>query len=361
MEISGWMLCGAKALLAHVRISNMILNLHRGVMFEAFIWALSCEMVCMTSTWYIYIYIYFLDTGRLCIGDPDAALENMFMDMCAWAKSQGYKMPRGSVFSMSSLGRATSKSVYPELSSTFKAASVKTVCLYMAKKALDLHVPDDNHSKIRSTCAWAYANWLHTLDVSDRIFLPEQRDRAAMSARLFLLSYQALAEESISLNSCLYKVRPKHHDFDHNVMLFETGSLLNPRFLTCMSEEDLMGKLKLIGMKCSRQTASARILEWWLVTVDRRWKGLTKDWSLVARLIVVTNVFPMQPPHPPQGMCRRLEVPYQPLVGIQNCNANEHRHGRGGGVVGGNGEKIRRLADSPASAGLLDVAASLEP
>ena len=62
---------------------------------------------------------------------------------------------------------------------------MKTVCLYMAKKALDFHVPDDNHSKIRSTCAWEYANWLHTLDVSDRIFLPEQRDRAAKSARLF--------------------------------------------------------------------------------------------------------------------------------------------------------------------------------
>jgi hypothetical protein len=181
------------------------------------------------------------------------------------------------------LGRGTSKTTYPELSSTFKAASVKTVCLYLAKKVLDLHVPGDNHSKIRSTCAWAYADWLHTLDLSDRIFLPTQRDRASRSGRLFLVTYQTLAEESIAERTWLYKVRPKHHDYDHVVMLLEAGSLLNPRFLTCFAEEDLMGKLKRIGLKCSRQTAPVRMLEWWLLTVDRRWKGLTKDWALAAR------------------------------------------------------------------------------
>jgi hypothetical protein len=229
------------------------------------------------------LLIDLLDTGRLGPGTHDALLEELFMDMCDWSKQQGYSMPRGTVFSLSTLGRGTSRKVYPELSSTFKAASVKTVCIYMARKVLDVHVPGDNHSKVRSTCAWAYSDYLHTLDVGDRLLSPVQRDRAASSGRLFLLSYQTLAEEAIARRTFLYKVRPKHHDYDHVIMLLEGGSVLNPRFLSCFAEEDLMGKLKLIGLKCSRQTASLRILESWLLTVDRRWRGLSQDWSLHAR------------------------------------------------------------------------------
>ncbi len=87
-------------------------------------------------------------TGDLGVGDYDSLLESLYMDMCQWAKDSRVPQPRGSVFSMASLGRKTTSS-YPELNTTFKAASVKSLCFFIAKKVLEVHKPHDEYSKLR--------------------------------------------------------------------------------------------------------------------------------------------------------------------------------------------------------------------
>ena len=136
----------------------------------------------------------------------------------------------------------------------------------------------------RSTCAWSYADWLHTLDVAGPIFSEDERDRAARSARTFLLVYQRLAQESVARGTFIYKIRPKLHDWEHTIMLLEAGSLFNPRFMSCFSEEDLMGRIKKLGLKCPRQSAPWRILEKWLLQAFRRWSGRMRDWVADGRL-----------------------------------------------------------------------------
>jgi hypothetical protein len=113
--------------------------------------------------------------------------------------------------------------------------------------------------------------------------LERQRARAAHSGRLFLLTYKALAQRSVVAGTFLFKIRPKHHDYDHVVWMLERGSLLNPRCLTCFAEEDLMGRMKKLGLKCPKQAAPLRILEKWLLQAHRRWSGLTQDWVSVGR------------------------------------------------------------------------------
>lgn len=66
----------------------------------------------------------------------------------------------------------------------------------------------------------------------------------------------------------LYKLRPKHHYLWH--IIDDLGSGINPRWMSCFAEEDLLGKLKKIGLKVHKNTSMRRMLERYLLYLTRR-------------------------------------------------------------------------------------------
>jgi hypothetical protein len=109
----------------------------------------------------------FLKLDVLGAGPPDYVLRCLHVDMQHWCTENGIAKPVGKLFSKETLGRGKTKNAYPELNSSFKAASVKTVAIYLAHRC-SLLTPVDTHFKIVCTNAWAYADYLHTLDTEGR-------------------------------------------------------------------------------------------------------------------------------------------------------------------------------------------------
>ncbi len=66
----------------------------------------------------------------------------------------------------------------------------------------------------------------------------------------------------------LYKLRPKHHYLWHIIDDLRSG--INARWMSCFAEEDLLGKLKKIGLKVHKNTCMHRMLERYLLYLKRR-------------------------------------------------------------------------------------------
>jgi hypothetical protein len=102
------------------------------------------------------------------------------------------------------------------------------------------------------------------------VFCSEGVD-ALNSGKLHLLTYQDLAENSVVEGTLLYKIRPKHHAFDHVLETMKTSSL-NPGKLTTMGDEDFLGKLKRIGQKCHGASIMLRSLQRYLLQLALRFE-----------------------------------------------------------------------------------------
>ena len=63
-------------------------------------------------------------------------------------------------------------------------------------------------------------------------------ERAALGVRRFREAYYWLARRAVDQDLHMFKIRPKFHMMEHQVMLMEhTG--LNPRFWSCWMDEDI--------------------------------------------------------------------------------------------------------------------------
>ncbi len=100
----------------------------------------------------------FLKLGVLGGGQQDYVLRCLHVDMQQWCTNNGIAKPVGKIFSKETFGRGKKKAAYVELNSSYKAASVKTVAIYLAHRC-SLLTPVDTHFKIVCTNAWAYADY----------------------------------------------------------------------------------------------------------------------------------------------------------------------------------------------------------
>jgi len=74
------------------------------------------------------------------------------------------------------------------------------------------------------------------------LFSEAERSNAHFNGRRALLQFQYLAQESLRRQTCLFKLQPKGHAFDHTVRGLQI-SRYNPLFFECWTEEDFMGKM----------------------------------------------------------------------------------------------------------------------
>lgn len=85
----------------------------------------------------------------------------------------------------------------------------------------------------------------------------------------FLFSYSWLASRSVRNNTLLYKMVPKAHMADH--LAWDFAPQRNPRRAQCYADEDLVGRIKRLSVKCSGRTVATSSLAHYTASVCKRW------------------------------------------------------------------------------------------
>ena len=197
--------------------------------------------------------------------DARTTLRAMKADLVRWCKAEKRRCPPTS-FTMATLGRSSQTS-FPELSSKFKAAHVKTMIPWMADLTARLTDMSSVRSQTRATLFWSLAKFISITDCADRFLSDQEYADVQRTGNSFLTAYVRLAQMAHASGQCLWAVKPKLHYMCHH---FEDARI-NPRYLHCFGDEDFVGKMARIGRACSRQTMSLRILQRYFMFVAMRW------------------------------------------------------------------------------------------
>ena len=128
----------------------------------------------------------------------------------------------------------------PEMSSWWKAWEIRVLIPFAAYHALE-HGSADGHGKLRATCLWGLAEWLHVVGTSARLLDDEQRGRSKIAASAYLLAYQKLSAEARAAGSRSWHPIPKHHYFARMARrTWSTG--WNPVYESTFNLEDHGGR-----------------------------------------------------------------------------------------------------------------------
>ena len=93
----------------------------------------------------------------------------------------------------------------------------------------------------------------------------------ARKVEVHLVAWQHLAHRCTELGLLLYKLRPKHHYFDH-LGRDIARTLLNPRKVhQCNNDESFLGYLKRIGVRCHQANMMHRLFQRYLLFLSIRW------------------------------------------------------------------------------------------
>lgn len=119
----------------------------------------------------------------------------------------------------------------------------------------DRSAADICHAQLRATMVWCLSAALSIWYRGPRPMLSQQQaEYSAWLGRAHLRCYAKLAVEALNSNRLLYKLRPKHHYFEH--LLDETFRLhRNPIHQANFVDEDLMKMLKNVSISCHPRTA----------------------------------------------------------------------------------------------------------
>jgi hypothetical protein len=200
-------------------------------------------------------------------GTEAAALRAWWLGFTQWCKQNRICAPPGTL-TLSGIGWGQGKTEYPELLTRFKASAVKVMIAYIAVYT-DRVCTGSMHSRVRTTCCWALAEFCFVLDGASLILKPCEVRRARRAGSLFLCSYQYMSAEALRNQIRLWKIKPKMHYFCH--VLDSLGDLPNPRHVECFTDESYLGKVKALGQKCHGATISKRILQRYIIYLAIRW------------------------------------------------------------------------------------------
>ena len=159
--------------------------------------------------------------------------------------------------------------------------------MYLCKKAVGLaEKPEATiYCKLRGSMAWSWLEVNRILEAAG-LFLVEQEVADFKEAgRMFLMSLQKLANVEPKQ---MWKLRPKHHQLDHMIDEMGVLSYLNPKKITCLAEEDYLGKMKTISKPCRGGNPIAmmgRVTDRYLLSIGMRWHRRKKSqtWDIRVR------------------------------------------------------------------------------
>jgi hypothetical protein len=153
-----------------------------------------------------------------------------------------------------------------------KGSDCKLFIMFLNNLLTDMEVLPDSWLAQVSTCVWALAHALWTLDMAGWMLTEEEADQFVDSGNLFLACYVHLAADAVRQGRRTFKLRPKLHAFHHIVLRIETRqSLQNPRFHQNFMDEDFVGRMCKLARSTHQRTVAARSLQRWLLMLAVRW------------------------------------------------------------------------------------------
>ena len=122
------------------------------------------------------------------------------------------------------------------------------------------------HDATRAAMVKSFVNADLVCRHSGRFLSRQQHDALCSHMEVALVSYNALASESLANGTFLYKDVPKMHAATH---VYDVRA--NPRRTHCYPDEDMVGRLKRIYNSCHGLTAPVRALQRYCILVGLRW------------------------------------------------------------------------------------------
>eukprot|EP00969_Alexandrium_andersonii_P372134 15481067-Alexandrium_andersonii.AAC.1 len=148
------------------------------------------------SLWEDLLHTVYLGIARDMLGSvlaefveerPDVpaavTLAEKHLELQAYCKLNGLHCPRRSL-SLKIISWGSGRATFPVLSSAVKAADVKTLIFWAAHATY--HDSPDAHGRLRSTCVYGLAQFLHILDSSGDLMSPESAHAACQAAYVYL-------------------------------------------------------------------------------------------------------------------------------------------------------------------------------
>ena len=197
--------------------------------------------------------------------------------MCHAADIQGHekKLP----FRFPEITRNTvsypSSSAWPSLDG--KAFDIRITVAFLAGEC-ELYAmanPGDVQAELLSWCLNSLNYFLTCLPSEQDILTPHESKVAESHGRNFLLSYAALAHLAKQGGRNLFKIRPKHHQFDHILYQVEMG--FNTVAFACWLDETMMGKLALLCRFCQPLSLGENAIWRYLVRLHVQMHDILKE------------------------------------------------------------------------------------
>lgn len=128
------------------------------------------------------------------------------------------------------------------------------------------HPVSGPHSALRAGMLKSFVDADKLSRRAGRVFTHAEHARYSSLMRQGLLAYNALAVEALAANVKIWKLVPKFHALVHII-----SSRLNPRKQQCYDDEDMVGKIKRVFVKCHINTAAERTLQRYILMICLRW------------------------------------------------------------------------------------------
>ena len=109
---------------------------------------------------------------------------------------------------------------------------------------------------------------------------PNSAEEVAHNFEVHLLAWQHLAARCEGLNLRLYKLRPKHHYFDHIGEDVQRTRLNMWKLASCNNDESFLGYLKRIGIRCHQASMVQRLFQRYLLFLSVRWHDAESHWRI---------------------------------------------------------------------------------
>ena len=154
-----------------------------------------------------------------------------------------------------------------------KAYNARVVVAWLAEKTYESAHLDGEHGRLRSVCIWGFAEFFYLIEREPRHLSDEGSARLIRAGNAFLQCYGALAADCHQSGDALYYLIPKHHAVAHTLLDLEVERY-NARFYQCYSDEDFVGRMKRIAIRCHPRTMAKRAMQRYLIGVGVKWRRI---------------------------------------------------------------------------------------
>ena len=164
------------------------------------------------------------------------------------------------------------KGPYPEVSMVHsKAAEMRSNFVYWVRDVCAAAAAEHGpHGHVRAEMFNAFVRVDEACRENDtpRFLTAAAAEKLAHNMEMALKLYNALAAESVQTGTRLWRLRPKHHACTH---IGYDHWRTNPRRVHCYADEDMVGRMRRVYVKCHGGTAPERALQRYIIMVGLRW------------------------------------------------------------------------------------------